>query len=212
MDLALNTLRSLLLPLSALIAVASSPAEIRDTLMDLRGEGIQWELPDGSQVPRTSSNWELGLPITEFIVVVLIGVALVAVGFFVASYVRDRRQVQVEDPQDISAPEVRLSPRPLESARAAALRGDFREAIHLLLLGTFQEIRASLGYQDHPSWTSREIQGRAPLPAGAKIPLGNLVDLVERSHFGAREIGEAEYQRAVEWHGELRRECERKRR
>jgi len=188
----------------------ASPAEVRAALEALRDSPIQWELPRPDRRSFDLPWFSSGLPLLSILLITLGVVAAVVLAFFVASALRDRRRPAVVDPAAAEgrAPAVQLSEAPLERAEAEARAGRFAEAIHLLLLGTIEEIRASLGYEAHPSLTSREILRRAPLPAGADAPLGGIVREVEWSHFGERSAGEAEYRRCVEWHGELRRACD----
>jgi len=187
----------------------SSPEQIREALAAIRGSPIQWELPVDE--PRGGgSGLGIGLPLLTILLLAVAAIVLVVLAFFVASVVRDRRRPAVADPaaEIAPTPSFQLSGAPLERAEAAAREGRFADAIHLLLLGTIEEIRASLGFEAHPSLTSREILGRAPLPDGAEPPLGGIIREVEWSHFGARGATETEYRRCVEWHGDLRRACD----
>lgn len=186
----------------------TSPEEVKEKLEALREAPIQWELPVEKQRPDRRFGG-LGLPLLEILVYTLAGIALIVVLFLIASSLLDRRRPAIVDrsTEETPPPPVRLSGEPLARAEEAAREGRFADAIHLLLLGTIEEIRASLGYEAHPSLTSREILRRAPLPAGGAEPLQGLVAEVEWSHFGARAADEAAYRRCVEWHAELRRAC-----
>jgi hypothetical protein len=186
---------------------AATPEEVRESLRSIREERMQWELPR-EQAQREPRGDGLDLPIIEILLYTLAAAAVIALALFVASLVRGRRIA----PPDVraggdDAAGVRLSTFPHDLAELAARNGDFAAAIHLLLLGTIDEIRASLGYDAPPSLTSREIVALAPIPAGGGTPLAAIVAAVERSHFGARPVGEPEYRRCVEWHEELLRAC-----
>lgn len=195
---------------TAVPRTATSPEDVRRALDALREAPIQWELPRARQRDVRVPGLNFGLPLLTLLLIALgIGAAL-CLAFLIASAARDRRRPAVVDPATeipLASP-VRLTGAPLERAEAAAREGRFGEAIHLLLLGTIDEIRASLRYDAHPSLTSREILGRAPLPGGAEAPLGGIIREVEWSHFGERGATEAEYRRCVDWHAELRRACE----
>jgi hypothetical protein len=189
-------------------AAPTSPEEVKEKLEALREAPIQWELPVEKQRPGTRFDG-LDLPLLEILVYTLGGIALIVILFLIASTLIDRRRPVIADraTEENPPPPVRLSGEPLARAEEAAREGRFADAIHLLLLGTIEEIRGSLGYEAHPSLTSREIQRRAPLPAGAAEPLQGLVAEVEWSHFGARGADEEAYRRCVAWHAELRRAC-----
>jgi hypothetical protein len=83
-------------------------------------------------------------------------------------------------------PERRVVERPLGDADELAMRGQYGEAIHVLLLRTLQELAARLPERLPPSLTSREILGRVRMPDDARAALGVLVAQAEVSHFGGR--------------------------
>jgi hypothetical protein len=208
---AVTLVATLLSPLAgAQTAGASTPEQVREALERIREAPIQWELPRPDESGGISLPWFSGLPLLSILLFTLAAVAVVVLALYIASALRDRQRPAVVDPSGAPAgtAAVRLSGEPLARAEALAREARYAEAIHILLLGTIEEIRTSLGYVAHPSLTSREILRRAPLPVGAEAPLGGIVREVEWSHFGARGAGDAEYRRCVEWHGELRRACD----
>lgn len=85
--------------------------------------------------------------------------------------------------------------RPLEDAEALARDGRFAEAIHMLLLRTFQELVRASSVKIVPSLTSREILGRIPLLGDGRDALTELVTVVEVTWFGDDVPGEAEWLR-----------------
>ncbi len=102
-----------------------------------------------------------------------------------------------EDPAASAAAKVDLE-RPLDDAEALAAAGRFGEAIHVLLLRTFEELLRARRAPDDPALTSREVAARARLDEPPRVALGGLVDAVERSLFGGREPGRVDYERCVE--------------
>jgi len=83
--------------------------------------------------------------------------------------------------------------RPLGDADELARRGQYGEAIHVLLLRTLQELARRLPERLPPSLTSREILGRVRMPDEARRALSVLVSAAEVSHFGGAAPGEADF-------------------
>lgn len=86
-------------------------------------------------------------------------------------------------------------PASLARARALAQEGRFDEAAHVLLGATMDYLKALAGFSLEPSFTSREVLARAPLPADLRPPLGELVTEVELSLFGRQPLNEPDYAR-----------------
>lgn len=83
------------------------------------------------------------------------------------------------------------SPR---QADRLARDGYYREAVHVLLLCSLEELRRSLGAAFPESLTSREILEVASMSEPVRLALAPIVTVVELSHFGGRASNEAEYQ------------------
>jgi Domain of unknown function (DUF4129) len=92
-----------------------------------------------------------------------------------------------------AAPDLAVIERPLGDAEELARRGEYREAIHTLLLRTLQELARTASVRVAPAMTSREILGRVPLLADAREALANLITAVELTHFGGDDASEADY-------------------
>jgi Domain of unknown function (DUF4129) len=92
-----------------------------------------------------------------------------------------------------AAPDLSVIERPLGDAEELARRGEYREAIHTLLLRTLQELARTASVRVAPAMTSREILGRVPLLADARDALAGLITAVELTHFGGDEASEADY-------------------
>ena len=92
-------------------------------------------------------------------------------------------------------PAVAALHRPLDDADQLAREGRFAEAIHILLLRTFQELARAADVTIAPSLTSREILTRIPLRPGAREALVELTEVVELTWFGDDVPGEADWLR-----------------
>jgi Domain of unknown function (DUF4129) len=86
-----------------------------------------------------------------------------------------------------------LSDVPLRDAQALAREGRFSEAIHVLLLKTFEQLSRMRGTQVAPGWTSREVLERASYPGLAREALAGLVGAVETCTFAGRPASEDDY-------------------
>jgi hypothetical protein len=81
----------------------------------------------------------------------------------------------------------------IEAADELAARGQFVEAMHMLLLHGLAHIRARLDQQFSDSLTSREILYSSNLPEAARTSLRDVVNRVELTYFGQRPAGLADY-------------------
>ena len=90
-------------------------------------------------------------------------------------------------------PTAALSDAPLRDAQALAGEGRFSEAIHVLLLKTFEQLLRVRGVGVAPGWTSREVLDRASYPGHAREALAGLVGAVETCTFAGRPASEDDY-------------------
>lgn len=74
-----------------------------------------------------------------------------------------------------------------------ARQGHYRQAMHLLLLKSLDEIRRQLGTRFAASLTSREILRRVQLSDTGRRSLTAIIRSVERTYFGAEEAGQTDY-------------------
>ncbi|MDF1700480.1 MAG: hypothetical protein P1V36_04910 [Planctomycetota bacterium] len=138
------------------------------------------------QQRRTSSGGGGGglASLLELIVYVAIGVALLTV---LVSVVRGwggrEATIKPRVQPGTQVPAAALDAPRSEAERLAA-EGRYDEAVHILLLKTIEALVATQPGGVPAAWTSREIQGGAPMPAAARTPFGALVDTVEHSLFG----------------------------
>jgi len=82
----------------------------------------------------------------------------------------------------------------LGPADALAARGDWAEAIHLLLLASVDNLKRRLGQSVPAALTSRELLGQIALPDAGRAAFADLVSAVELSHFGGKPAGPALYE------------------
>lgn len=85
--------------------------------------------------------------------------------------------------------------KPLDDADELARAGRYAEAIHTLLLRTFQELARTSAVRIAASMTSREILARIPLIGDSREALGDLVMMVELTWFGDDVPAQAEWER-----------------
>lgn len=84
----------------------------------------------------------------------------------------------------------------LEEADALARAGKFAEAVHLLLFRSIEDIQTRLEGGVPKSLTAREIGGLGRLPTRAKQGLRPIIEIVERSFFGGRDVDADGWQQA----------------
>lgn len=113
---------------------------------------------------------------------------------------RPSDQAELADPEldparRAAAADAAIIQRPLGDADELARRGEYAEAIHVLLLRTLQELARSASVRVERSHTSREILARVPLRSDAREALFDLITAVELTHFGDEPAGAADYER-----------------
>jgi len=128
---------------------------------------------------------------------------LIAGGLILIFYVarelgRGRKdRVRASDPAIAEEPvpvEAQLD-APLEDADRLAREGKYAEAIHTLLLRTFQELAKAASSRVSAHLTSREILASIPMLTDGRDALGELVAVVELTWFGDDVPGEPEWLR-----------------
>ncbi len=100
----------------------------------------------------------------------------------------------VDGPVEIAEVRAALD-RPLDDADQLAHEGRYAEAIHTLLLRTFQELARTSAVKVAASMTSREILARIPLLGDSRDALADLVLMVELTYFGDDVPGQPEWER-----------------
>jgi hypothetical protein len=90
-----------------------------------------------------------------------------------------------------------LDVAPLLEADTLAGQARFREAIHLLLLRTFEILARRAGSALAPGMTGREVLHRLGLPETVRPAIADLVDAVEATAFAGRSASLEDYQRCA---------------
>ena len=81
----------------------------------------------------------------------------------------------------------------LLEADTLASAGRFADAAHLLLFRSIEEIEARRPRLVRPALTSRDIANAPQLPGGARTAFWTIVQMVETSLFGGRQLGEGDW-------------------
>lgn len=173
----------------------------------LRDGALQLVRPEREDVPpppRVTPNWLQGLgnflealgPV--FAALFWIAVAAIVAGllyFLFGEAIRMRLGLK-RKPREKIKDDVLTDIRPdadrarslLEEADALARQGRFAEAVHLLLFRSIEDIQERLEGGVPTSLTAREIAGLSKLPDRAKRTLRPIIQIVERSFFGGRDV------------------------
>ncbi len=141
-----------------------------------------------------------------FRVIFWIAVGLVVAGllyFIFGEAVRLRfggpRKAKDKVPDDVLTdlrPDADAARSLLDEADALARAGRFAEAVHLLLFRSIEDIQTRLDGGVPTSLTAREIAGLGKLPDRAKRALKPIIQVVERSFFGGRDVDANGWQEA----------------
>ena len=131
-----------------------------------------------------------------FEVLFWIGVAALAalILFFIGREILRYHRSKVQKPQEGGTalpdwrPPVARARALLNDADRLAAEGRFAEAIHLLLYRSLDDIDDKRPHTLKPALTSRDILNLNALPEAARHALGRLVETVEWSFFGGREV------------------------
>lgn len=84
----------------------------------------------------------------------------------------------------------------IAEADALAARGEYDEAVHLLLRRSVADIAGRLPDFLRPSLTARDIAGHGALPAGARGAFAEMARIVEAGLFARRPVGAADWRQA----------------
>ena len=178
--------------LLAALAAASDSGRAPEVARRILADGAyQTVLPP--EAPLAGFDLPLG-PLT-FLLRALFWTAVAVGAVLLLAWLRRRLALRTRDvaaPGPAAAP-AELRTAPLQAAERLAAEGRFGEAIHALLLRTFEVLARHRRTPLAPSFTSREILERIPVPGEARAALGGLVAAVEVSHFGLARPGEEEY-------------------
>jgi hypothetical protein len=170
----------------------------------MRDKSLQFQFPDATpQAPPPGWLMRLGAFLARHAREIEIGawvllaiLVLVAIYFLVRWLMRRGRVTAAAPPaQSLRAwqPTAKEALLLLADADALAAAGRFADAVHLLLLVAIQEIGQRHPGLVAPALTSREIAGLAALSPLARRIFSIIALVVERSRFGNRPMGPAEY-------------------
>ncbi|MCC6780216.1 MAG: DUF4129 domain-containing protein [Hyphomicrobiales bacterium] len=173
-------------------AWARTPQEIQKVADEtVRRLDLQTELPRLPEPSRLSVQ----LPPELLWLFVAIGVGILLYAFRdLIPLLRRRRSTWSSDEITAGGVSARsVADAALEAADDLAARGQFVDAMHVLLLHGLAELRRGLGEPFADSLTSREILQRARLPDLGRSSLRAIVDRVEWTYFGEHEATAADY-------------------
>jgi hypothetical protein len=186
------------------IPVATALAQTADKIGTARTDAIrrldlQTEFPKVKPPPEPINwgHWNFTIP-PELLWILLAGLIVVAIwmlwepltGLRLPQRAKRRPETSSESTE---GEEAAAEPGLAASAEALARAGRYAEAIHELLMQSLAEIRAGLQEQFADSLTSREILRSTRLAPEGRRALSDIIRRVELSHFGQREVGEADY-------------------
>ena len=83
--------------------------------------------------------------------------------------------------------------KPPFDADALAEQGRFGEAVHLILFRSIDDLAGRKPGSVRPALTSRDIAAMDAIPAPARSAFGHIADVVERSFFGGRPLGQVDF-------------------
>ncbi|MFK0688682.1 DUF4129 domain-containing protein [Mesorhizobium sp. IMUNJ 23033] len=106
---------------------------------------------------------------------------------------RARKETEAEEAWRPDAGEAQIL---LSEADALAARGDYDEAVHLLLRRSVADIAGRLPDFLRPSLTSRDIANAPSLPARARGAFSEIARIVEAALFARRPVGAEGWQQA----------------
>lgn len=185
---------------AALDGVAQAATDASEIVRQaIRRHDIQTQMP--MPEPKASSwlDWlkfdisaDTGRILLWGAVILGVAVTLWSLRDSLPAFSRSRRIKAGEMPSGLSDPSARMEEAQLEADELAG-RGQYGEAMHVLLLKSLAEIRLRLGTSFAVSLTSREILRKVSLPQTGTGALGAIVQSVEQTYFGGRPAGREDY-------------------
>jgi len=179
-------------------------SDSRRTIENILEDGYQRDLPPRPEArqPREPANFPVWLG--KLIAWIFIGLGIAAAALFIwliaSSFIggyapppkkRKKNRGQGADaPEDAPLP---FAPVAMGDVDAAAKRGDYGEAVHLLLLATLQMLSQKGLLRIKPSMTAREIALSAQLTVSAQAPLKEIVGAVETYLFAGFDLNAETY-------------------
>jgi len=144
-------------------------------------------------------------PVLKYVLLALLIAAILSLLWVIlAPFIeewRDRRPKPEQE--DEWQPETGVARKWLDEADGLASKGQFEEAVHLLLYRSIEDIERRRPDLLRPSNTSREIERFENLPDKARNMFAIIAGHVERGIFGATPIGEEGWTAARNAYGEF---------
>jgi hypothetical protein len=193
----LATLRAgLLAAVAPLVAAgplaAETPPQVQKAAEDaIRRLDLQTEFPRGPE----PLNWHLNLPPETLWVVIAVALGVMLYAFRDLIPILRAGAGSTWATDEIALGETTPGNQAviIEAADELAARGQFVEAMHMLLLHGLAHLRQRLDRQFADSLTSREILHGTDLPEAARASLRDVVSRVELTYFGKQPAGLADY-------------------
>ncbi len=154
--------------------------------------------------PDPPPNWLAGLfeflnalgPLFQIIFWVLIALVVAGIAWFI---IRELMRIRAPEKRGKTAkpkpeewrPEAAVALALLSDADALAAKGQFAEAVHLLLLRSINDIEGRLPNTVRPALTSRDIARLDRLPEAARPTFMRIARAVETSLFGGDAVDRA---------------------
>jgi hypothetical protein len=165
----------------------------------LADSSIQFDLP--SYVPPKPPNWLVDVMswlgpymIYLFWVAVIAGALVILVMVFleingIAWRLPWQRKPGEAEAEEKWRPDIAVAQILLSEADALAARGDYDEAVHLLLRRSVADIAGWLPDFLRPSLTARDIAGAPSIPTRARTAFTQIARIVEAALFARRPVG-----------------------
>jgi hypothetical protein len=155
------------------------------------------EMPDpATRAPDESSNARAASDFVSWLLWGGVILGVVVIGWSLRDTLpgigRSRKIIAPDEVPPPPAPSIQMEEAQLE-ADDLARQGHYREAMHLLLLKSLNEIRRQLGTSFAISLTSREILRRLQLPDTGRQSLTAIIRSVERTYFGSEDASQSAY-------------------
>jgi hypothetical protein len=132
---------------------------------------------------------------------VVLAALVLVLTYYIGREILRRRGWWTPKPKEMPAPWPEWRPAPeqarllLADADRLAQEGRFREAAHLLLLRSIQDIDEQRPQLVRPALTAREIAGLKQVPRSARDCFGDIARTVEHSLFGGRDVTQQDFVR-----------------
>jgi hypothetical protein len=135
---------------------------------------------------------------------VIVAVGALVLAYYIGREVLRRRGWWVPTPKQVPQPWPEWQPTPeqarllLADADRLAGQGQYREAAHLLLLRSIQDVDDRRPQLVRPALTAREIAALDQMPLSARGCFADIAQTVEQSLFGGRDVSAGDFARCRE--------------